>query len=367
MEPFIPTKLPFDISGWNLQEILKKVSSTSSSLAYYNGVLQSIINPSIFLSPLEIKEAVLSSRIEGTVTTLDEVLRYEADIKPESEEKERDIVEVLNYRKALRHAADWLTRGMPFNTNLICEIQKELMAGVRGKNKLPGKLRKDLVWIGAPGCKIEDAAYLPPEPLSISYWLENLFNFVNVDDTEVLLQSAILHAQFEIIHPFMDGNGRTGRILIPLFLWHKNRLKAPMLYISEYLNDNREIYTQKLLDISEKGKWEEWVKFFLDAVEVQAGRNATKALEVLKLYDQMKTSIANITKSPYGIVVLDTLFRLLTFRSTDFKNIANLNAQTSNRILSRLKDEGILMTLKEASGRSPEVLRFSPLYELIKS
>ena len=163
------------------------------------------------------------------------------------------------------------------------------------------------------------------------------------------------------------GLGRTGRILIPLFLWHKNRLKAPMLYISEYLKDNREIYTQKLLDISEKGKWEEWVKFFLDAVEVQAGRNATKALEVLKLYDQMKTSIPNITESPYGIVVLDTLFRLLTFRCTDFKNIANLNAQTSNRILSRLKDEGILITLKEASGRSPEVLRFSPLYELIKS
>ena len=277
MEPFKPTKLPLDVSSWDMHALIKKVSSASSSLAYYNGILNSIINPLIFLSPLETKEAILSSRIEGTVTTLDEVLKYEVDLKPESEEKEKDIIEVLNYRRAMRHAAGWLGRGLPFNTNLVCEIQKELMAGVRGKDKLPGKIRKEQVWIGAYKCKIEEATYIPPDPYSVPQLLENLFNYINTDESEVLIQSAILHAQFEIIHPFMDGNGRTGRILIPLFLWHKRRMDVPMLYISEYLNDNRDEYTQRLLYVSEKYGWEDWIYFFLDAIEVQAARNARKA------------------------------------------------------------------------------------------
>jgi len=366
MQPFIPQKLPLDISDWDTQKLLIKVSSASASLAYYNGLLNSIINPQIFLSPLETKEAILSSRIEGTVTTMDEVLRFEANLKPTNKEKEKDIIEVLNYRQAMRHAGSWLSNGMPFNTNFVCEIQKSLMEGVRGKDKYPGMIRKEQVWIGTPGCKIEEATYIPPEPLSITYFLDNLFNFLDNSDTEVLIQSAILHAQFEVIHPFMDGNGRTGRILIPLFLWHKRRMNAPMLYISEYFEEHRDNYIQMLLAISERNEWEDWILFFLDAIDVQANRNARKANEVLGLYNQMKTEITEITKSFFAIKVLDTLFSYPTFRTTDFREVTGLNAQTSFRIISKLKDEGILVTLKEAAGRSPEVLRFEPLYELIK-
>lgn len=367
MEPFSPASLPLDSSHWNWEALANKVSAASSSLAYYNGILISMVNPSVFLSPLETREAILSSRIEGTVTTLDEVLKFEADIKPESESKRKDIIEVLNYRKATRYAKEWLDRGLPLNLTLVCAIQKELMSGVRGKDKNPGEVRTEQVWIGPPFCKIEEASYIPPEPLGLTAHLGNLFQFLEADNLEPLIQTAILHAQFEIIHPFLDGNGRTGRILIPLFLWHKKRLTAPMFYISEYLDENRDAYIQNLRFISQNNDWERWTNYFLDAIHVQANRNAQKALQVLRLYEEMKELVVKITKSPYGIRVLDNLFRMPILSSTDFGKLAELNPQTTYRMISRFKQEGILTTLREPSGRLPEILLFEKLYHLINN
>jgi Fic family protein len=176
-----------------------------------------------------------------------------------------------------------------------------------------------------------------------------------------------MHAQFEIIHPFMDGNGRTGRILITLFLWHKKRLNSPMLYISEYFEEHRDDYLGTLSSISQNNDWERWVYFFLDAVEVQAKNNADKAKQVLMLYTQMKELVAKISNSPYGIKVLDTLFSMPIFRRSDFEKIAGLNHQTTYRIITKLKAEKILVTLKKSSGRSPEILRFNKFYNLINS
>jgi len=367
MEPFAPTKLPFDISRWDWEKLIKKVSSASASLAHYDGILESMINPAIFLSPLETKEAILSSRIEGTITTLDEVLKYEADLKPEDESKQKDIIEVLNYRRATRHAQRWLARGLPFNKTMVCAIQKELMSGVRGKDKKPGENRNEQVWIGPKGCKIEEATFIPPDPISLNACLDNFFEFLSAEKIETLIQTAIMHAQFEIIHPFMDGNGRTGRILITLFLWHKKRLNSPMLYISEYFDEYRDDYLGSLSSISQNNDWERWVNFFLDAIDIQAKNNADKAKQVLMLYTQMKDLIAKISNSPYGIKVLDTLFSMPIFRRFDFEKSAGLNSQTTHRIITRLKKEKILDVLKKPSGRSPEILRFKKLYNLINS
>jgi Fic family protein len=366
MDPFIPHKLPLDTSRWNWEKLTNKVSAASASLAYYNGILQSMINPVIFLSPLETNEAILSSRIEGTVTTLDEVLKYEADIKPANESKQQDIIEVLNYRSATRQARDWLKKGLPFNKTMVCSIQKELISGVRGKDKKPGELRKEQVWIGPPNCTMNEAIYVPPEPLGLGNYLDDLLVYVGSDNIEPMIQTAILHAQFEIIHPFMDGNGRTGRILIPLFLWNKKRISSPLFYISEYLNENRDSYVDNLSLISRENDWESWILFFLDAIEVQAKRNADKAKKVLQLYAMMKDLVTTISKSPYGIKVLDSLFVMPIFRSTDFGKFAKLNPQTAHRILTRFKEEKILVTLKKPSGRSPEILQFRKLYNLVK-
>jgi len=366
MDPYIPGKLPVDLSGLDWPRVTLKLSEASAALAYYNGILKSIIYPAIFLSPLETKEAVLSSRIEGTITTVDEVLKYEADLKPESQSKENDIIEVLNYRKATRHAKEWLNRKMPFNITLVCAIQKELLQGARGKEKHPGEIRKEQVWIGPKDCLIEEATYVPPEPLGLRAHLENLIGYMNQPDQEVLIQTALMHAQFEILHPFCDGNGRTGRILIPLFLWRKDRISSPMFYISEYFDENRDQYIENLRLISGAKDWEHWILFFLEAIKVQANRNSEKAGQVLSLYNTMRTEIAALTRSPHAMKALDTLFMTPIMRTPTFIKLSGLEPMSAHRIIARLKSGKILKTIQKHSGRSSEVLVFDELYKLIR-
>jgi len=366
MEPYRPQTLPLNLSSLKWEVVAKKLSEASAALAYYNGILQSMINPEIFLSPLETKEAVLSSRIEGTITTVDEVLKFEVDIKPASIEKQHDVIEVLNYRKATQSAKDWLTRNLPFNFTLIGAIHKDLMEGVRGKDKHPGKIRKEQVWIGLKGSPIEAAAYVPPEPLALKSYLDNLVEYMNRSDQEALIQTAIMHAQFEIIHPFSDGNGRTGRILIPLFLWCKQRISSPMFYISEYFDENRDQYIENLRRISADKDWENWILFFLNAISVQAGRNAQKANQVLDLYRSIRTKVANLTRSPHAMQIVDTLFTNPILKTPDFVGLSQLPTPSAYRIIAQLKKEKILKTMQKPSGRTPEVLLFEELFEIIR-
>jgi len=366
IEPFIPQKLPLDLSKLNWQAVAIKIGQANASLAYYGGILNSIPNPAIFLSPLETKEAVLSSRIEGTITTVDEVLKYEVDLKPESLNKQDDIVEVLNYRNATRAAKDWLNRDLPLNLTMICGIHKELLEGARGKDKHPGEVRKEQVWIGPKDCPIEKATYVPPEPLGLKTHLNDLIDFMNLTDQEILVQTAIMHAQFEIIHPFSDGNGRTGRILIPLFLWSKGLISAPMFYISEYFAENRDQYVYNLRRITNEGDWERWILFFLEALQTQAKRNNEKAAQVIDLYKQMRDRIVELTKSPQAMKVLDSLFMTPIMKPSDFIKLSGLEPKGAHRIISKLKSEKILKTIKKHAGRSSEVLVFNELYKLIR-
>ncbi len=366
MGPYTPQKLPVDIGKLNWQAAAIRIGQANSSLAYYNGILNSIPNPAIFLSPLETKEAVLSSRIEGTITTVDEVLKYEVDLKPESINKQEDIIEVLNYRKATRAAKEWLNRDLPFNLTLICGVQNELIDGARGKDKHPGEIRKEQVWIGPKGCPIDKAVYVPPEPLGLKNHLDNLIDFMNLSDQEYLVQAAIMHAQFEIIHPFYDGNGRTGRILIPLFLWRKGLISAPMFYISEFFVEKRDLYVENLRRITNENDWEYWILFFLEAVQIQAKRNNEKATQVLHLYKEMRDRIVDLTKSPYALKMLDSLFSAPIMKTADFIKFAGLEPKSAHRIISKLKDEKILVTVQKHSGRTSEILAFDKLYQIVR-
>ena len=366
MDPFIPQELPLNLNEINWPVVALKIGQANASLAYYNGILNSIPNPAIFLSPLETKEAVLSSRIEGTVTTVDEVLKYEADLKPESLFRQDDIVEVLNYRRATRAAKDWINRKLPLNLTMICGIHKELLEGARGKEKHPGEIRKEQVWIGPKDCPIEQVTYIPPEPLGLRIHLDNLIDFMNLKDQEVLVQTSIIHAQFEIIHPFLDGNGRTGRILIPLFLWSKGLIAAPMFYISEYFDENRDQYVENLRRITSEGDWERWILFFLEAVHIQAKRNNEKAVQVIDLYKQMQDRIFELTKSPEAIKVLNSLFTAPIMQPSNFIKISGLEPKSAYRIISKLKNEKILRTIQKHAGRTSEVLVFDALFDLIR-
>ena len=365
MEPYIPDQLPLDVASWNWEALAPLIGLANRKLAYYDGVLSSIINPSLFLSPLETKEAVLSSKIEGTITTIDEVLKYEVNLIPASLSKQQDIQEVLNYRTAMRNAIGWIERELPLNSALICNIQKELMTGVRGVTKSPGQIRKEQNWIGKPHASIELASYIPPGPINLPDHLNNLIDYMQLDDQDPILQTAIMHAQFELIHPFLDGNGRTGRILIPLFLWHKKNIKAPVFYISEYLETNRDRYYGCLRSISRDGDWEGWVRFFLQAVTTQAEDNALKANQVLSLYQQMKSRITAITNSAHAIQILDTMFANPIINSTTFIRHSSLNSQTGRRIVNKMKEEQILSTLQPSAGSRPEILVFTDLMEIL--
>ena len=268
MKPFVPQKLPINEIAW--ERLVPLIGRANRSLSSYGGILYGVLNPEVFLSPMMTREAVLSSRIEGTQANIGEVLKFEAGEKPEQESRHLDILEIINYRMALRHAEVALeTR--PFNLNLILELHAILLDSVRGRDKGRGSFRKTQNWIGAPGTPIEDADFVPPDPMLLDSALADWEKYYHADRPDPLVQLAVVHAQFEIVHPFLDGNGRIGRILIPLFLYEKRLLNRPMFYLSAYLEEHRDEYLDLLRALGQKpDSWNNWIAFFLRALDEQA-------------------------------------------------------------------------------------------------
>lgn len=328
-------------------------------------MLQGIPNPEVMLSPLTTQEAVLSSKIEGTQATVDEVLQHEAGMIQEGE-KEKDIQEILNYRMALFRSSDYL-KSYPIRLGFIRELYKILLDSVRGKDKTPGEFRIDQNWIGKAGCTIEEASFVPPSPLILNDFLLKWETYLDLDDEDILLQVAIVHAQFELLHPFKDGNGRIGRLLIPLFLYQKKALSQPMFYLSEYLERHREEYYQRLKAISDNNDWNGWICFFLKAITEQAKENSTRVRSIMSLYEDLKTQITDITRSQYFIYLLDAIFSKPIFKVSDLVKTLNkeygVHEKTTPDLLRKLKAAGILRELKPGSGRRSAVLCFPSLID----
>ena len=361
MKPYIPETLPLQSLNW--VRFITLIGQANAELARYDGILQGIINPAVLLAPLTTKEAVISSKIEGTQASLEEVLQYEAspDVKAE---KYNDIREIINYREAMRFAVEWL-KERQITLSLVKQMHSGLLDSVRGKDKARGNFRTGQNYIGKPGTSIEQATYIPPDPLMLNDYLDNFEKYVHYEEKDRLVQLAVIHAQFEIIHPFMDGNGRLGRILIPLFLYEKKVLHSPMFYISEYLEANRDEYYSRLLAVSKEKKWEEWIEFFLKAVVTQAKANSIKAKSILNLYEKKKTRITEITHSQYAIKILDTIFAQPIFNTTDFIKHSHIPKPSAMRLLGMLHKEGILSTLKKGSGRRAEIMVFNKLIDIV--
>lgn len=357
MDPYIP--LPLPLQNLDYRCLIGKIGPANAALARYDGLLQSVINPGVMLSPLTHREAVLSSKIEGTQATVDEVLEFEAGLNFEGE-KAKDIQEVVNYRKTLILASEHLA-DRPITLSLVRQMHAVLMDSVRGANKTPGEFRRDQNWIGPLGCTIEQATFVPPSPLQLFDHLQAWETYIADNDFDLLVQVAVVHAQFELIHPFKDGNGRIGRLFIPLFLYQKRALGSPMFYLSEYLEEHRELYYARLQGISREGDWTAWVEFFLDAVVAQASANTARVREILALYERMKQRITAVTRSQYAITVLDTLFDRPIFQSGDFVQRSGIPKQTALPFLRSLRDAGILHTLRESSGSRSAIYAFREL------
>ncbi len=361
MEPYIPETLPLNSIKWN--SLLEKITEANSKISEYSGMLSAVHNPGILLSPMSTQEAVLSSKIEGTQATLEEVLRYEAD--PGSADKnENDIIEVINYRKAMDYALEAMNE-KPVNLNMIKKMHGILLSGVRGHNKRPGEFRKDQNFIGMPGAKIENARYVPPTPLILDQCLDNFINYFHFQERDKVVQAAVMHAQFEIIHPFGDGNGRVGRLLIPLFLFEKKKVSFPVFYISAFFDRHRDEYYFRLKEISEKKDWEGWINFFLDAVIEQASENMRKVSEIMVLYDRIKKDIGSVIKTRYAIDVLDALFKTPFFTSRDFSEMSGIPHASTARIIKNMVKKGILTEARKGAGRRPAIIYFEKLIKII--
>ncbi len=333
------------------------IGPASAAVARYDGMLAAVPNPDVLLAPLTTQEAVLSSRIEGIEATLGDVLGFEAGQEPESPARRDDIQEVLNYRAALRRAEE-LLQTLPLSQRVVRETHRVLLDGARGEGKSPGDYRRIPNWIGPPGCTIDDATFVPIGADALPAAVDAWERYIHHDAPDRLVQLAVLHAEFEALHPFLDGNGRLGRLLVPLFLWQRGLIRSPRFYISAWFEARRNAYYEGLLAVSRDDDWTGWCRFFLQAVRAQAEDNLTRAQGILALYDAMKLRVAELTRSRYAVQALDWIFQYPVFRSSHFTSRAGIPSKTARRLLDRLCDSGILRVLIASRGQRPAIFGY---------
>ena len=275
---YVPAPLPPPLT-WG-QELTVSLSAADRAIGGLAGEGRRLPNPHLFIRPLVRKEAVLSSRIEGTQATLGELLAAEADAN--AVRSSADLQEVGNYVTALEYGLERLET-LPVSLRLVRELHECLMRGVRGDAATPGEFRRSQNWIGPPGCTLENATYVPPPPSELMACLDSWERFLHDDALPPLIHAALAHAQFEAIHPFLDGNGRVGRLLITLLLVEREIIPSPLLYLSAYFEATREEYYQRLLGVTEGGGWEEWLIYFLRGVTLQS----RDAVDRIRLIDDL--------------------------------------------------------------------------------
>jgi Fic family protein len=358
VQPYVPEPLP--PAGIDWEAHIPQIASANRALARYDGILQAIPNPGLLLSPLLTQEAVLSSRIEGTQASLEDVLRFEANPKePIGDAALADIREIINYREALNTAVEALkTRRL--DLALVCDLHRILLTDSRGMDREPGCVRTIQNFIGRDA-RIEHAIYVPPAPEDVPGALADWEAYLQREEKDVLVQLSVLKAQFELIHPFCDGNGRIGRMLVPLILYEKGLIASPMFYISAYLERNRPVYYERLLSVSRDGDWNGWITFFLHAIEEQAGANGQKAKAILELYDEMKRMVPEVTRSQYAIAAIDALFEAPIFSSAEFYERSAIPKVSGAKILKDLEERGVVQVLQRGAGRRASMYAFPRL------
>lgn len=347
------------------ERLIPFIGPASAAVARYEGLLEGIPNANVLLAPLTTQEAVLSSRIEGTQATMGEVLEYEAagGVSSGGREKAADIQEVLNYRAALRQATDDMTT-LPLSKRVVNNAHRVLMNGVRGSGKAPGQYRRTPVWIGPEGAPIASARFVPINAADIENALSAWETYLHADQPDVFVQLAVLHAEFEAIHPFLDGNGRMGRLLVPLFLVEKKALSRPNFYISGFLEEHRDEYYARLLEVSRSNDWTGWCIFFLTAIRRQAETNEAKIRAILELYRTEKAWISVAVRSRHALPALEWIFGRPIFATTDFVSSSGIPVASANRIIRALRDAGRLKDLRPTSGNRPGVFCYPALLNI---
>jgi Fic family protein len=338
---FVPAPLPPDLAY--SPSLVLALSRADSALSELSGLGRQLPNPNLLIAPYVRREAVLSSRIEGTRTSLSELLLDEAE---PSRSEDADLREVQNYVEALEHGLERL-RELPLSLRLVRELHERLMRGVRGDQATPGEFRRSQNWIGPAGSTPATAPYVPPPPDAMVGCLNDWELFLH-DRTGFpeLVQCALLHEQFEAIHPFLDGNGRVGRLLITLFLVERGRLSQPILYLSDFIEARRQEYYDSLQRVRTLGDWSTWLLFFLTGVE-QTARSAVR--QAGRLMDLRESYRQRLSKRPNALRLLDALFVNPYLTAARAAKVLEVSDPTARQAMAHLQDQGLL---SETTGRS---------------
>lgn len=342
-----PAPLPPALT-WTTELILT-LSQADSALGELRGLGHSLANPHLLIAPFIRREAVLSSRIEGTQASLSDLYVYEAAQLPLFEQPE-DVKEVYNYVTALEYGLERL-QSFPISLRLIRELHARLLAGVRGEHQTPGEFRHSQNWIGPPGCLLNEATFIPPPPEAMLEALGAFETYLHAPPTlPPLIRLGLIHYQFETIHPFLDGNGRVGRLLISLLLCAWDLLPQPLLYLSAYFQRQRAPYYERLLAVSQRGAWEAWLQFFLEGVRVQAQDAVLRSRRLLELRERYREQFQQQRAAARLLQVTDYLFTrpIITINSLA-EALEEVDYHSASRYIQTLEDTGVL---REITGRA---------------
>lgn len=357
----------FPPTGIKYEMFIDSIIRATDAIARYDQMLKNMHNSEILLAPLRNQEAVISSRMEGTVSTIDEILKYEADYDnqdPSTTQARSEVIETLLYRRALTAAQRSMEDGYPLSQSLIKRVHQHLLSFGRGATKSPGELKSEQNYLADKNKK--QILFVPISPEKLQEGLDNLFNYVEHSSHPSLLKAAITHIEFEALHPFKDGNGRIGRMLITLMLWKSGIISAPHFYISGYFEDHKDMYIDTMRRVSETGDWNSWCEFFLDAVEQQAKSSLTIAENIRELYEEMKGTFAEVLSSKWSLNALDFVFTNPVFRNNKFAINSQIPNTTAIRFTKALAECGMLAVLEESSGRRSTLYSFEPLMKLVR-
>lgn len=337
----LPPQPPIDVS----EDMVNLLVKANSALAVLESIATHIPDVELFVSMYVRKEALMSSQIEGTQATLEDVLNPLLDVNAN-----RNVADVINYIKATEFAIRRLQE-LPLCNRLIKETHAVLMEGVRGQEKSPGEFRISQNWIGGSGSTLKNARYIPPSPNDMAEAMSDLEKYINLDDDlDVLIKAALIHYQFETIHPFLDGNGRVGRLLITLFLMEKKALTTPALYISYFLKKNRVEYYDRMTEVRSKGNYEQWVKFFLQAI-MESAEDATRAVdEFTALHDANIEKIRGMGRASKNAMLVFRYLEanpIIEIRKT--AEILDITFNTVSNAVTRLVNAHILVQTNNAS------------------
>ncbi|WP_159994773.1 Fic family protein [Roseomonas sp. 18066] len=358
----------FPPAALDYEALLGPLDDAATSLARYDAKMSSMVNSELFLAPLRRQDAVSSSRMEGTISTIEEVYRLEAEEDAGApdpyREARNDDIETFLYSRALRNAQQALAEGAPLSEHLIRTAHQQLLFVGRGARKRPGTYKTEQNYIGDDRrAKIH---YVPIAPEHLAPAMDDLVRFINENRMRPLLRTALAHVEFEALHPFEDGNGRIGRMLITLMLWKLGIISQPHFFVSGYFEEHKSEYIEKMRAVSADGDWTGWVVFFLTAMHSQATLNITTADKIFALHGEMRERFREALSSQFHDQALDFVFASPVFRNDRFVERSRIPASSARALSRRLVEVGLLRTIEPAAGRRAALYAFDPLLDLLK-